>query len=97
MFRTAKYSFIYGWNGIINVVTLEKIVKIGLIAFDNPPVNETSHAQRKAFMACLEQAKADPEIDVIALYGKGRNFVAGADIREFGTPLQKPLLPTVIN
>lgn len=82
---------------MISVVTLEKIGKTGLIAFDNPPVNATSHALRKAFMACLEQAEADPEIDVIAMYGEGRNFVAGADIREFGTPAQKPLLPTVVN
>lgn len=80
-----------------DLVTLEKIGKTGLIAFDNPPVNAISHVLRKVFMACLEQANADPEIDVIALYGKGRNFIAGADIREFSTPAQDPLLPTIIN
>ncbi len=80
-----------------DAVTLEKIGATGLIAFDNPPVNAASHALRKAFKECLEQAAADPEIDVIALYGKGRSFVAGADIREFGTPAQDPILPTIIN
>ena len=80
-----------------DVVTLEKVGATGLIAFDNPPVNAASHALRQAFQDCLETAAADPEINVIALYGKGRSFVAGADIREFGTVPQAPILPTIIN
>ena len=80
-----------------NVVTLEKIGATGLIAFDNPPVNAASHALRAAFLACLERAYSDSDIDVIALFGKGRSFVAGADIREFGKPPQDPILPTIIN
>ncbi|MCF7697869.1 3-hydroxyacyl-CoA dehydrogenase NAD-binding domain-containing protein [Loktanella sp. M215] len=79
------------------VVTLEKVGRTGLIAFDNPPVNAASHALRQAFQDCLERAAADPDIDVIALYGKGRSFVAGADIREFGRTPQAPILPTIIN
>jgi 3-hydroxyacyl-CoA dehydrogenase len=80
-----------------DVVTLEKVGATGLIAFDNPPVNAASHALRQAFQDCLETAADDPEINVIALYGKGRSFVAGADIREFGTVPQAPILPTIIN
>jgi 3-hydroxyacyl-CoA dehydrogenase len=80
-----------------DVVTLEKVGATGLIAFDNPPVNAASHALRQAFQNCLETATADPEINVIAMYGKGRSFVAGADIREFGTVPQAPILPTIIN
>ncbi|SHF26517.1 3-hydroxyacyl-CoA dehydrogenase [Loktanella atrilutea] len=80
-----------------DAVTLEKVGRTGLIAFDNPPVNAASHALRQGFQDCLERAAADDGIDVIALYGKGRSFVAGADIREFGKTPEAPILPTIIN
>lgn len=79
-----------------DIVTLEKTGAIALIAFDNPPVNATSHALRQGLERCLKAAQDDADVKVIALYGKGRVFVAGADIREFGTPSKAPILPDVV-
>ena len=36
-------------------------------------------------------------VKVIALYGEGRTFIAGADIREFGKPPKDPWLPDMCN
>ncbi|MEM0921475.1 MAG: 3-hydroxyacyl-CoA dehydrogenase NAD-binding domain-containing protein [Pseudomonadota bacterium] len=76
-------------------VTVTKTGKVARIALDNPPVNAASHALRLALTEAVRRLDADPEVDVIALYGVGRGFIAGADIREFGKPPQAPLLPEV--
>lgn len=66
-----------------------------LVALNNPPVNAASHALRAALVETVERLDADPEVQVIVLYGAGRGFIAGADIREFGKPPQAPWLPDV--
>jgi 3-hydroxyacyl-CoA dehydrogenase len=76
-------------------VTYEISGAAGLICLDNPPVNATSHALRKGLLEALEALVNDRSVNVIALYGAGRAFIAGADIREFGTPTQNPSLPDV--
>lgn len=68
-----------------------------LIEIDNPPVNALSQSVRAGIMAALDKAEANPAIKVIALFGKGKVFIAGADIKEFGKPPQSPILPDVIN
>ena len=78
------------------VVTMETEGAVALIALDNPPVNAASHALRAGLAERLAAAQADPAVEVIALYGKGRAFIAGADIREFGRPPQEPILPEVV-
>ncbi|MGB3556344.1 MAG: 3-hydroxyacyl-CoA dehydrogenase NAD-binding domain-containing protein [Jannaschia sp.] len=78
-------------------VTMERQGAIALIAFDNPPVNAASHALRDGLVVHLRAAQDDPDIHAIALYGKGRAFIAGADIREFGKPAKDPILPDVVN
>ncbi len=70
---------------------------VALIAFDNPPVNAASHGLRAALAAALDRVEADREIRAVALYGRGRSFVAGADIREFGQPPRAPMLPALCN
>ncbi|RMA41142.1 3-hydroxyacyl-CoA dehydrogenase [Rhodophyticola porphyridii] len=80
-----------------DVVHLERVGATGLIGLNNPPVNAASHALRQAILEAVETLEADPEIDVIALYGKGRSFIAGADIREFGKPPKDPWLPALCN
>ena len=77
-------------------VTLEIEGPVALIAFDNPPVNAMSHAVRQGLATCLDRALAEAAVEVIALYGRGRAFVAGADIREFGKPPQDPTLPDLV-
>ncbi|NKX43807.1 3-hydroxyacyl-CoA dehydrogenase NAD-binding domain-containing protein [Roseicyclus persicicus] len=71
--------------------------RIGLIALDNPPVNAAGAALRAGLVAALDRLAADPAVEVIALYGEGRSFIAGADIREFGRPSAGPWLPEICN
>ena len=79
-----------------SLVRYEREGNVGLIAVDHPPVNALSQAVRAGLLAALEQALADPDAKVLALYGKGRTFIAGADIKEFGKPLAEPTLRQVI-
>jgi 3-hydroxyacyl-CoA dehydrogenase len=69
----------------------------GLIALDNPPVNAAGAALRSGLIAALDRLAADPAVDIIAIHGEGRSFIAGADIREFGKPPAEPWLPDVCN
>ncbi|MBD3679142.1 MAG: enoyl-CoA hydratase/isomerase family protein [Rhodobacteraceae bacterium] len=78
-------------------VTLEIVGATALIIIDNPPVNAASHAVRAGLAEAVAKAEADDAVDVIAVYGAGRTFIAGADIREFGKPSKDPILPQVIN
>ncbi|HKY94958.1 MAG TPA: 3-hydroxyacyl-CoA dehydrogenase NAD-binding domain-containing protein [Kiloniellales bacterium] len=78
------------------LVRYEREGSVGLIAVDNPPVNALSQPVRAGLLAALEAALADPEAKVLALYGKGRTFIAGADIKEFGKPPAEPTLRQVI-
>ncbi|MFC5607925.1 3-hydroxyacyl-CoA dehydrogenase NAD-binding domain-containing protein [Variovorax soli] len=67
------------------------------ITIDNPPVNAISSAVRRELKAAIEAADADPAAKAILIVGEGANFVAGADIREFGQAPQPPSLPEVCN
>ncbi|MEM8880506.1 MAG: 3-hydroxyacyl-CoA dehydrogenase NAD-binding domain-containing protein [Pseudomonadota bacterium] len=79
------------------VVVTEIIGAVGLIALQNPPVNAAGAALRAGLVAAIETLECDPDIRAIALYGVGRSFIAGADIKEFGKPPSEPLLPDVCN
>ena len=67
------------------VVRLEKDQDIGVIIVNYPPVNALGPGVSEGIIACLDQANADPDITAIVLMGDGRSFIAGADIRGFGT------------
>ena len=69
---------------------------VGLIRIDNPPVNALGQDVRAGLMAALEAGRRDSEAAALVLYGAGRTFVAGADIREFGKPPLEPSLRAVI-
>ena len=73
-----------------DVVQFEKRGRIGVIAVDNPPVNALGQAVRQGLIDALAKALADAEVQAIVLIGKGRTFVAGADISEFGKPHKAP-------
>ena len=70
---------------------------IAVIAIDNPPVNAASYAVRAGLMQAAQTFAADTNVEVAVLVGKGRTFIAGADIKEFGKPMQEPGLPDVVN
>ena len=69
---------------------------VAVFTFDNPPVNALSQPVREALLAAIESLDSDPSVRAIVLAGKGRNFVAGADVREFDRPPLEPLLPAVL-
>jgi 3-hydroxyacyl-CoA dehydrogenase len=77
-------------------VTLERHGNVALITLDNPPVNAISHAVRSALLAAIVEADEDSGIQAIVLHGAGRNFIAGADIREMDQPAKTPLLNDVL-
>ena len=70
--------------------------EIGVITVDNPPVNALSHAVRQGLMDALDQANGDDARAVLIICA-GRTFIAGADISEFGKPMQDPMLPDIVN
>ncbi len=72
------------------VVRLEKDGDIALIIVNYPPVNALGPGVSDGIIACLNQANADPAVTAIVLMGEGRSFIAGADIRGFGTVRRRP-------
>jgi 3-hydroxyacyl-CoA dehydrogenase len=67
------------------VVRLEKDGDIGVIIVNYPPVNALGPGVSEGIVDCLNKANADPSIKAMVLMGDGRSFIAGADIRGFGT------------
>jgi 3-hydroxyacyl-CoA dehydrogenase len=82
----------------MNTPLFEHHGALAVITLDQPPVNSLGHALRQRIVAALEAAQADPAVRAIVLKGKDKAFSAGADVSEFGTPLQRaePLLGTVL-
>ncbi|WP_433705381.1 3-hydroxyacyl-CoA dehydrogenase NAD-binding domain-containing protein [Paraburkholderia sacchari] len=71
--------------------------KVLLVTVDNPPVNALGVDVRRGLAAAIEHAEANAAVQAVLIVGAGRNFIAGADIREFGKPPQSPALPDVVN
>ncbi|WP_322053453.1 3-hydroxyacyl-CoA dehydrogenase NAD-binding domain-containing protein [Paraburkholderia bannensis] len=78
-------------------VTHELRGKVLLVTVDNPPVNALGVDVRRGLAAAIEHAEANAAVQAVLIVGAGRNFIAGADIREFGKPPQSPALPDVCN
>lgn len=68
-----------------------------VITLDHPPVNALSADVRHDLAAAIQASQTDPNVRAILLVGAGKNFIAGADIREFGKPPKPPALPDVCN
>lgn len=68
-----------------------------VITLDHPPVNALSADVRRDLADAIQAAQTDPNVRAILLVGAGKNFIAGADIREFGKPPKPPALPDVCN
>lgn len=68
-----------------------------VVTIDNPPVNALGVAVRRGLMSAIEEGEADTGVAAILVTGAGRNFIGGADIREFGKPPQSPLLTELCN
>lgn len=76
-------------------VSLETRGQVALVIVDNAPVNALSHHVRQGILDGINAAVADDAVQAIVLTCKGRTFIAGADISEFGKPPQGPGLDQV--
>jgi len=70
--------------------------RVAVLTVDNPPVNALSHAVRSGLLAEMQTLAADAAVDAIVVACAGRTFIAGADITEFGKPMQAPSLPELV-
>ncbi len=68
-----------------------------VIISNNPPVNALGAAVRQGLEAAVKEGIADASIAAMVIRCDGRTFFAGADITEFGKPMQEPGLPTVVD
>jgi 3-hydroxyacyl-CoA dehydrogenase len=78
------------------VVGLERRGEIALVTIDHPPVNAASKAVRAGLMEAVREIDGDAAVKAAVVACAGSTFVAGADIREFGRPIEEPSLPTVV-
>ena len=65
-------------------VLYEVINGVAVLTVDNPPVNPLSDGVRQGAFDGMVKAEEDPNVKAIVITGKGRAFIAGADISEFG-------------
>ena len=77
-------------------VSVTRDADIAIITIDNPPVNAMSFHVRKPLMRAFETLRDDPAVAAIVVTCAGRTFVAGADITEFGKPMQQPDLRDLV-
>jgi len=77
-------------------VVVTRDMGIGIIEIENPPVNALARQVRQALLAAIEDLDADGDIRAIVIHGRGRHFIAGADVREFDASPLAPLLNDVL-
>ncbi|QDX27911.1 3-hydroxyacyl-CoA dehydrogenase [Sphingomonas suaedae] len=78
-------------------ITTERQGDILVITSNNPPVNALGAAVRQGLDAAIKELNDDDSLKAAVIRCEGRTFFAGADITEFGKPMQEPGLPTVVD
>ena len=78
------------------IVRIERDGQVGFICLCKPPVNALGVALRAATYEALQALISDSDTSVIVLYGSGRFFSAGADIKDFSRAGEKPTLPDLL-
>jgi 3-hydroxyacyl-CoA dehydrogenase len=68
-----------------------------IVTSNNPPVNALGHAVREGLVAAIGEADRDEGVKAVVIVCQGQTFFAGADITEFGKPMQMPMLPQVVD
>jgi len=82
--------------GAINaVVALDAEGDVAIVSVNYPPVNALSQQVRAGILEAVRKATADASAKAIVLICDGKTFIAGADITEFGKPMQPPSLAEV--
>jgi len=80
---------------MMSVVAREIRENCLILWVDNPPVNALSQDVRASILAGISDAALDTKVQSIVIACKGRTFIAGADVKEFGAPPTEPFLPDV--
>jgi len=70
---------------------------VGIVTIDSPPVNALGVAVRRGLDEGFRRFAADPAVQAVVLICGGRTFFAGADISEFGRPIEEPTLHGVFD
>ncbi|HTU09801.1 MAG TPA: 3-hydroxyacyl-CoA dehydrogenase NAD-binding domain-containing protein [Allosphingosinicella sp.] len=68
-----------------------------IVISNNPPVNALGHAVREGLVKAIGEADSDASVKAVVIHCEGQTFFAGADITEFGKPMQLPMLPSVVD
>jgi 3-hydroxyacyl-CoA dehydrogenase len=66
---------------------------IAVITLNSPPVNALSAKVRTGLSEAFQLSISNTDVEAIVLICEGRTFVAGADIKEFGSPMVGPPVP----
>jgi 3-hydroxyacyl-CoA dehydrogenase len=78
-------------------ITTRRHGDVLIVTSNNPPVNALGHAVRVGLVAAVAEADGDEAVKAVVIVCEGNTFFAGADITEFGKPMQLPMLPTVVD
>ncbi|MEP2987453.1 MAG: 3-hydroxyacyl-CoA dehydrogenase NAD-binding domain-containing protein [Parasphingorhabdus sp.] len=81
----------------MSVITTEKHDDVLVIVSNNPPVNALGAAVRQGLVDGIDEAMGDDSVKAVVIRCEGRTFFAGADITEFGKPMQGPNLGEAID
>jgi 3-hydroxyacyl-CoA dehydrogenase len=68
-----------------DLIRYEVSNRIAVLTVDNPPVNALGPGVLEGIEAAVARGCADADVDAMVLIGAGSTFIAGADIRIFGT------------
>ena len=83
-------------TALTDVIDYEQQGELAVICSSNPPVNALGYAVRKGLADGISKSMEDDSVKAIVIYCKGRTFFAGADITEFGKPMNEPSLGQVL-
>ena len=72
------------------MVSWEQRGSVALLIVDNPPVNALSQGVREGLLEGMKRLQVVDSVSAAVLVCRGRTFIAGADIREFGKPRKGP-------
>ncbi len=79
----------------VGTITIEG--GVGIITIDSPPVNALGIQVRRALQECFAACAENDDVKAVVLICGGRTFFAGADISEFGKPIEQPDLTETFN
>jgi 3-hydroxyacyl-CoA dehydrogenase len=72
------------------IVSTERRGAVGLVLVDRPPVNAIDASVRAGLIEGVSKLAKDDNVKAIVLACRGRTFLSGADIREFGGEIGEP-------